>query len=178
MGSYLSCLFGNKKTKIIMLSLPYAGKTSILYKLALGEIITVIPTIGFNVESIDHKGINLEIWDVGGECRIPPLWYHYIQSSKGIIFVVDSHENYTGEFDEAREHLFQYILEKKESKNLPLLVLANKQDLPNALSPDEIENKLCLNTIKDRPWKVQATSVYNEGGLREGLDWLVEHINQ
>ncbi|KAH0788766.1 putative ADP-ribosylation factor [Histomonas meleagridis] len=161
-----------------MLSLPYAGKTSILYKLALGDVIKTIPTIGSNNESINHKGINLEIWEIGGECKIPPLWHRYIQylHPNGIIFVVDSHD--PGQIDEAREHLFRYILEKKESENLPLLIFANKQDLPNTISLDEIESKLLLNTVKDRPWKIQATSVYNEDALREGLDWLVEHISQ
>lgn len=49
-----------------------AGKTTTLYKLKLGEIVTTIPTIGFNVETITYKGVNFTSWDVGGRVCTPP----------------------------------------------------------------------------------------------------------
>jgi len=54
-----------------------AGKTTILYKLKLGEIVTTIPTIGFNVETVEYKNISFTVWDVGGQDKIRPLWRHY-----------------------------------------------------------------------------------------------------
>ena len=54
-----------KECRILMLGLDSAGKTSILYKLQLGQVISTIPTIGFNVESIQYKGIQLNVWDLG-----------------------------------------------------------------------------------------------------------------
>ena len=56
-----------------------AGKTTILYKLKLGEIVTTIPTIGFNVETVEYKNISFTVWDVGGQDKIRPLWRHYFQ---------------------------------------------------------------------------------------------------
>merc|ERR1712203_1094112 len=76
--------------RILMVGLDAAGKTTILYKLKLGEVVTTIPTIGFNVETVEYKNINFTVWDVGGQDKIRPLWRHYYQNTNGIIFVVDS----------------------------------------------------------------------------------------
>ena len=78
-----------------MVGLDAAGKTTILYKLKLGEIVTTIPTIGkylvcprtrlliehagFNVETVEYKNISFTVWDVGGQDKIRPLWRHYFQ---------------------------------------------------------------------------------------------------
>ena len=59
-----------------MVGLDAAGKTTILYKLKLGEIVTTIPTIGFNVETVEYKNISFTVWDVGGQDKIRPLWRH------------------------------------------------------------------------------------------------------
>ena len=70
MGSIFSKLFDRLYSKIemriILLGLDAAGKTTILYKLKLGEILPTVPTIGFNVETIKYKNINFTMWDVGG----------------------------------------------------------------------------------------------------------------
>ena len=55
---------------MLMISLDAAGKTSLLYHAKLGEKIYSIPTIGFNVETINFDGISFQIWDVGGGCKI------------------------------------------------------------------------------------------------------------
>jgi len=64
-----------------------AGKTTILYKLKLGEIVTTIPTIGFNVETVEYKNISFTVWDVGGQDKIRPLWRHYFQNTQGLILL-------------------------------------------------------------------------------------------
>jgi len=94
MGLTISSLFGRlfakKQMRILMVGLDAAGKTTILYKLKLGEIVTTIPTIGFNVETVEYKNISFTVWDVGGQDKIRPLWRHYYQNTQGLIFVVDS----------------------------------------------------------------------------------------
>ena len=77
-----------------MVGLDAAGKTTILYKLKLGDVVTTIPTIGFNVETVEYKNIKFTVWDVGGQDRIRPLWRHYFQNTQGLIFVVDSNDRY------------------------------------------------------------------------------------
>ena len=73
-----------------MVGLDAAGKTTILYKLKLGENINTIPTIGFNVEQVAYKNISFTVWDVGGQDKIRALWRHYYSGCQGIIYVVDS----------------------------------------------------------------------------------------
>ncbi|KAH7492057.1 ADP-ribosylation factor [Phytophthora ramorum] len=85
-------LFGKKEMRILMVGLDAAGKTTILYKLKLGEVVTTIPTIGFNVETVEYKNISFTVWDVGGQDKIRPLWRHYYQNTQGLIFVVDSND--------------------------------------------------------------------------------------
>lgn len=85
MGSLVSAfakLFGKKEMRILMVGLDAAGKTTILYKLKLGEIVTTIPTIGFNVETVEYKNISFTVWDVGGQDKIRPLWRHYFQNTQ------------------------------------------------------------------------------------------------
>lgn len=65
-----SQLFGPKKAKMAMLGLDNAGKTTVLYKLKLNEVVTTIPTIGFNVEQVSFQNLEMTIWDVGGQKTI------------------------------------------------------------------------------------------------------------
>src|SRR3954469_20274036 len=96
-------LFGKKEMRILMVGLDAAGKTTILYKLKLGEVVTTIPTIGFNVETVEYKNISFTVWDVGGQDKIRPLWRYYFQNTQGLIFVVDSNDR--ERIGEAREEL-------------------------------------------------------------------------
>lgn len=165
----LQGLFGRKEMRILMVGLDAAGKTTILYKLKLGEIVTTIPTIGFNVETVEYKNISFTVWDVGGQDKIRPLWRHYFQNTQGIIFVVDSNDR--DRISEAREEL-QRMLNEDELRDAVLLVFANKQDLPNAMTAAEITEKLGLQSIRPRPWFIQATCATSGDGLYEGLEWL------
>merc|ERR1711998_547636 len=162
-------LFGGKEMRILMVGLDAAGKTTILYKLKLGEIVTTIPTIGFNVETVDYNNTKFTVWDVGGQDKIRPLWRHYSQNTQGLIFVVDSNDS--DRINEAREELMRMLAED-DLRDAVLLVFANKQDLPNAMRAAEITDKLGLHTLRSRTWYIQATCATSGDGLYEGLDWL------
>ncbi|SCU92001.1 LADA_0F13564g1_1 [Lachancea dasiensis] len=168
-----SSLFGHKEMRILMVGLDGAGKTTVLYKLKLGEVVTTIPTIGFNVETVEYKNISFTVWDVGGQDKIRPLWRHYFRNTEGIIFVVDSNDR--SRISEAREVL-QRMLNEDEIRNAVLLVFANKQDLPEAMSAAEITEKLGLHSIRQRPWFIQATCATSGEGLYEGLEWLSNNL--
>lgn len=142
-------LFGKKDVRILMVGLDAAGKTTILYKLKLGEIVTTIPTIGFNVETVEYKNISFTVWDVGGQDKIRPLWRHYYQNTQGVIFVVDSNDR--DRVGEARDELHR-MLNEDELREAMLLVFANKQDLPNAMNAAEITDKLGLHSLRQRNW--------------------------
>ncbi|KAK4402782.1 ADP-ribosylation factor 1 [Sesamum angolense] len=149
-----SRLFAKKEMRILMVGLDAAGKTTILYKLKLGEIVTTIPTIGFNVETVEYKNISFTVWDVGGQDKIRPLWRHYFQNTQGLIFVVDSNDR--DRVVEARDELHR-MLNEDELRDAVLLVFANKQDLPNAMNAAEITDKLGLHSLRQRHWYIQST---------------------
>lgn len=172
-SSVFSRLFGKKQMRILMVGLDSAGKTTILYKLKLGEIVTTIPTIGFNVETVEYKNICFTVWDVGGQYKIRPLWRHYFQNTQGLIFVVDSNDR--DRVDEAAKEL-QYMMQEDELREAVVLVFANKQDLPNAMATSELTEKLGLNQIRNVHWYIQATCATQGDGLYEGLDWLSNEL--
>jgi len=154
--------------RILMVGLDAAGKTTVLYKLKLGEVVTTIPTIGFNVETVEYKNINFTVWDVGGQDKIRPLWRHYYQNTQGIIFVIDSNDK--ERLDMAKEELDK-MLQEDELRDAVVLVFANKQDLPQALKVNQITEALGLKKLS-RNWYVQGTCATSGDGLYEGLDWL------
>eukprot|EP00389_Voromonas_pontica_P018202 GDKH01028627.1.p1 GENE.GDKH01028627.1~~GDKH01028627.1.p1 ORF type:complete len:182 (-),score=40.21 GDKH01028627.1:190-735(-) len=168
-------LFGKKEMRILMVGLDAAGKTTILYKLKLGEVVTTIPTIGFNVETVEYKNISFTVWDVGGQNKIRALWRHYYQNTQGVIFVIDSNDR--ERIDDAREELSR-MLGEDELKDAVLLVFANKQDLPNAMTAAEITDKLQLHSLRGRNWFIQSTCATSGDGLYEGLDWLSRTLMQ
>mmetsp|Transcript_2598 Transcript_2598/g.3217 ORF Transcript_2598/g.3217 Transcript_2598/m.3217 type:complete len:181 (-) Transcript_2598:367-909(-) len=166
--------FANKEMRMLMLGLDAAGKTTVLYKLKLGEVVTTIPTIGFNVETVEYKNINMNVWDVGGQHKIRPLWRHYYQNTEGLIFVVDSSDK--ERLEESKEELDR-MLQEDELRDAVVLVFANKQDLPGALSVKQITEKLGLDKLRRR-WYVQGTCATSGDGLYEGLDWLASAVSK
>ena len=120
-------MIGKQEMRILMVGLDAAGKTTILYKLKLGEVVTTIPTIGFNVETVEYKNLSFTVWDVGGQDKIRPLWRHYYQGTNGLIYVVDSNDR--DRIEDAREELTK-MLNEDEMRDAVLLVFANKQAGP------------------------------------------------
>merc|ERR1711862_43094 len=142
--------------------------TTVLYKLKLGEVVTTIPTIGFNVESVEYKNISFTVWDIGGQDKIRKLWRYY-QGTNGLIFVVDSSDR--ERIDLAQEELSK-TLDEDEMREVAVLVIANKQDLPNSMPPAGIIDKLGLHKRRHHRWYVQAACATTGDGLYEGMDWL------
>lgn len=165
----LEKLFGNREMRVVMLGLDAAGKTTILYKLHIGEVLSTVPTIGFNVEKVQYKNVQFTVWDVGGQEKLRPLWRHYFNNTDGLIYVVDSldRERINRSADE-----FKQIIDDPLMRNSAVLVFANKQDLPNCLSPAEVCEAMGLLQMKGRKWHVQSTVATRGEGLYEGLDWL------
>uniref|UniRef100_A0A2P2IAL7 ADP-ribosylation factor 1 n=1 Tax=Hirondellea gigas TaxID=1518452 RepID=A0A2P2IAL7_9CRUS len=166
----MNLIYSKKPCRILMIGLDAAGKTTILYKLKLGEVVSTVPTVGFNVETVEYKNLEFTVWDVGGQAVIRPLWRHYFQNSHAIIFVVDSNDNHQ-RLQEAKAEL-HCVLESDELRGVPVLVFANKQDLPQAVTAARIEEVLELHKTGRREYIVQPTVATNNTGLLEGLEWL------
>lgn len=161
--------YWTKPCRILLLGLDAAGKTTLLYKLKLGEAITTIPTIGFNVETFQYKNIEFTAWDIGGQSKLRPLWKFYLQNTDAVIFVVDAADRFR--IDEAAEELCR-LFEYDELRDAKLLVYANKQDHPGCMTLHEIRDKLNLSNVTRNAHHLQATIAVSGEGVYEGLDWL------
>ena len=127
----------------------------------------------FTVESFSNSSFSSSDLPSPPPQQIRPLWRHYFQNTQGLIFVVDSNDR--DRISEARDELHR-MLNEDELRDAVLLVFANKQDLPNAMTAAEITDKLGLHSIRQRHWFIQSTCATSGEGLYEGLDWLATNI--
>ncbi|XP_013409662.1 ADP-ribosylation factor-like protein 1 [Lingula anatina] len=170
-----SGLFGQKERRILILGLDGAGKTTILYRLQVGEVVTTIPTIGFNVETVTYKNLKFQVWDLGGQTSIRPYWRCYYSNTDAIIYVVDSMDR--DRIGISKQELCS-MLEEEELKKSILVVLANKQDIEGAMTVSEVANALGLSTIKNRKYQIFKTSAIKGEGLDESMEWLSNILQQ
>ncbi|CAF4137239.1 unnamed protein product [Rotaria sp. Silwood2] len=168
LSSYFSAF---DETRILMFGLDAAGKTTILYASKLREVISTIQTIRMNVETVKHGNINITVWDVGGRDKIRALWRHFYEKTSAIVFIIDSNDR--DRIDEACHELHKMANEELLN-NLPILIFANKQDLPNILTLDEIKEKLNLSKLNEMKtkWHLQPSVALLNQGIDEGFQWL------
>ncbi|KAB8266417.1 ADP-ribosylation factor family-domain-containing protein [Aspergillus minisclerotigenes] len=151
-------------TKIIMVGLEGAGKTTIL-----NELSEDIFHDGHNGDSIQYGDMELISWDV------PRRWGNNLSDIEGIIFVVDSSDREL--ISDAREEL-QRLLNKDDLRNATLLVMSNKNDISGAMDTAEITSHLSLSGLTHRNWYIQNTCATAGDGLEEGLEWLNANIHR
>ncbi|UJR20340.1 hypothetical protein I4U23_023471 [Adineta vaga] len=166
----LNKIFGKPEYRALFIGLDASGKTTILYRFKLGEVVTAIPTIGFNVETIEYNDTKLTIWDVGGCDKIRPLLRHYFQNTQAMIFVIDTNDR--ERLHEAKDELSRLVSEE-EMYGVPILFYLNKTDLIHALPINEIVEQMRMSHMRNRSYHVQPCSAINGDGLYEGLDWLI-----
>jgi len=155
-----------------MLGLDNAGKTTVLNQLTVGEAVETVPTIGFNVETVQHLKLSLTVFDCGGQAKLRELWAHYFINNDGLIFVIDCSDR--NRLEEASEELHRVLLSDHMSE-VPLLIYANKSDGKEALSADELATALNLvQEVKSRPrqFHIQPSVAKTGAGIADGLSWL------
>ncbi len=164
-----------REARILVLGLDNSGKTTILKRLSDEEISNVMPTQGFNVKSLVQNDMTLNVWDIGGQKSIRPYWRNYMDHTDALVYVIDSADQ--KRMDETGLELEQLLGEAKLD-DVPILIFANKQDLMSAYSAEEISESLNLVTINDRPWNIQACSAKTGEGLKDGMEWIMDFINE
>ncbi|KAK3017145.1 hypothetical protein RJ639_007820 [Escallonia herrerae] len=173
-----------KEMRILMVGLDNSGKTTIVLKINGEDTSVISPTLGFNIKTIAYNKYTLNIWDVGGQRTIRSYWRNYFEQTDGLVWVVDSSD--LRRLDDCKFELDNLLKEERLS-GASLLILANKQDIQGALSPDEITKAswysiLLLQVLnleamdKTRHWRIVGCSAYTGEGLLEGFDWLVQDI--
>ncbi|XP_069826095.1 ADP-ribosylation factor-like protein 11 [Dendropsophus ebraccatus] len=165
-----------KQSRVVMLGLDFSGKSTILYKLKMNQTVETFPTVGFNVESLEiAKNVFVTVWDVGGQDKLRSNWKEYLEDTDVLIFVVDSTDTFR--IQDATAELLT-ILNNENMAGVPFLILANKQDLPEALSTKELVNILKLENYDDRAWEIQACSAFTGEGLAEMVNAVLRLLKK
>ncbi|KAG2393436.1 hypothetical protein C9374_006967 [Naegleria lovaniensis] len=163
-----------EEPRLLLLGLDQSGKTSLLYKLTLGEIVTTIPTIGFNVETLFYENVDFTVWDVGGQEKIRPLWRHYYERTDCVIFVIDSSDK--DRLQEAIDELNR-VAHAKDLENVPILIFVNKIDRPQAVPCSEVSKLLDSKPLPSTTnYFIQPLSVLTLEGFEEGMKWILKTL--
>eukprot|EP00736_Rhodelphis_marinus_P004776 Rmarinus@m.4854 len=175
--------FSSDPEHISIIGLDAAGKTTLLYRLKLNENITTIPTIGVNVETVTLGGHGYTMWDIGGRDKTRWLFLKtYSEKAHAIVWVVDSNDR--DRLDTAAAEVHRLLTEdaNMRKKNLPVLVVCNKQDVPGALTPEEIEGQIDpKDWIQNRPVRWVGCSAVDPTAkdlkaLHAGFQWLARQV--
>ncbi|KAA1093660.1 hypothetical protein PGTUg99_017533 [Puccinia graminis f. sp. tritici] len=137
-----------REMRILMLGLDNAGKTTIVRRLKGGlDLSKVMPTLGFNIDTLIHRSYSLNIWDVGGQKTLRPYWRNYFEATDAIIWVIDSTDR------------------------------ARLSDTSIELNQLLLEEALALNSKPTgHRWRVMACSAISGMNVMEGLDWVVDEV--
>ncbi|KAA6421735.1 MAG: ADP-ribosylation factor C1 [Trebouxia sp. A1-2] len=173
-SSFYSYWFPNQEYKLVLVGLDNAGKTTTLYRLHLGQAVVTHPTVGSNVEQITFRNLQFEVWDLGGQANLRPSWQTYYKAAHAVIMVVDSTDR--ARVGIAKNELFS-LLGHEHLSGAALLVLANKQDLKDAMRPAELSECLGLHTIKTHSYHIQSSCATTGEGLQEGLAWVAQKVH-
>ena len=158
--------------KIIILGIQNAGKTTILYRLSLGQLVQTTPTIGSNVEEISYNNVKLQAWDLGGQESTRSVWDVYFVNTDAIIYVIDTHDT---NYEESKNQFYK-LLANEALKNAVILIYANKQDLAGAKKVNEIVQIYELDSITNHIWHIQPCSAQTGEGLITGMKWLSDQL--
>jgi ADP-ribosylation factor-like protein 8 len=170
---WLRSLFFQEEMEITLVGLQNSGKTTLVNVLAgNGFSEDMIPTVGFNMRKVQRGGVILKVWDIGGQPRFRNMWERYCKEVQAIVFVVDAAD--TPRIDTARNELHN-LVEKPNLAGIPVLVLGNKNDLPGALTAEQLIDKLGLASITTQEVSCFSISAKNQVNLDITIQWLIRH---
>ncbi|KAI4885316.1 hypothetical protein NFI96_030552 [Prochilodus magdalenae] len=166
-------------SQVLVLGLEGAGKTSLLHCFATGSLEQdVTPTEGFNAVSINTDELHIEFLEIGGVEKLRDYWQMYLKKARVLVFVVDSAD--PASFALAKTHLHQLLA---ADPYLPLVLLANKQDLPGAHGVADLYESLALGSVGDaRKLCVLGTQVRKgrteaNVGVQDARELIIEMMN-
>ncbi|TPX59670.1 hypothetical protein PhCBS80983_g02287 [Powellomyces hirtus] len=162
--------FLRKKVSILILGLDNSGKTTLvthfLHPPAAGTAggepapPPVVPTVGFSLDRFNWGNLGITVFDMSGQGRYRDFWEHFYGDADGILWVLDSSDS---------AHL--------QRTKPPILIFANKSDVPGCMTPEQCTAALGLDTIRDRNWNMIPSNAITGEGLAKGLEWLAAELS-
>uniref|UniRef100_A0A0D6QRQ6 Uncharacterized protein n=1 Tax=Araucaria cunninghamii TaxID=56994 RepID=A0A0D6QRQ6_ARACU len=175
-------LFSKTEFHVLILGIDKAGKTTLLEKLKTmfsdSEGLPpdrIVPTVGLNIGRAEAFKSKLVFWDLGGQIGLRTIWEKYYEEAHAVIYVVDA--ACQSRFEDSKSAL-EKILRHGDLQGAPILIYANKQDLPGALSAEDLARYLDLKELDERPYMFQAISAYDGLGIKDGINWLVDAMER
>ncbi|KAG0465814.1 hypothetical protein HPP92_019978 [Vanilla planifolia] len=171
--NWLRSLFFKQELELSLIGLNNAGKTSLVNVIAGdGYSEDMIHTVGFNMRKVVKGNITFKLWDIGGQPRFRSMWERYCRSVSAIVYVVDAADHES--LPTARTELHD-ILIKQSLRRIPLLVLGNKIDKPEALSKAAFAEQMVLKSIKGRKVYCFMISCKDATNIDVVIDWFIKH---
>jgi len=169
-------VFQKVQYQALILGLDHAGKSTLLEQMRSmysgtrpPNTMKIPPTVGLNIGKFDVDKATMVFWDLGGQVSLRVLWDKYFSDAHAVVYVIDAADG--KRLEESRKEI-EKLLVDPDLLDAPLLIMANKQDLKEALAADEIKKTMNLQVGK-RPMLVQPISALNGRGVQEGLNWLL-----
>ncbi|KAI5619518.1 ADP-ribosylation factor-like protein 8B-A [Silurus asotus] len=171
--NWVKSLFWKEEMELTLVGLQYSGKTTFVNVIASGQFSEdMIPTVGFNMRKVTKGNVTIKIWDIGGQPRFRSMWERYCRGVNAIVYMVDAADR---DKVEASRNELHNLLDKPQLQGIPILVLGNKRDLPNALDEKQLIEKMNLAAIQDREICCYSISCKEKDNIDITLQWLIQH---
>lgn len=165
-----------QKAKILILGLDSAGKTTLSRYLRFGEYEEdILPTIGQNINTFRLEDWMITAIDVAGQKNFRFLWQSHYQGCSAVVFVIDAAD--IERLPEAKDILLSHVFNNPHLDDAPILIMANKQDIPGSVESPLLIQLLGLHVkFKDRTFAVFDSSILYGKGIVESFMWLVNEL--
>ncbi|KAK8964875.1 ADP-ribosylation factor 3 [Platanthera guangdongensis] len=175
-------VFSKIEFHVLILGVHKAGKTSLLEKLKAIYLNSeglppdrIVPTVGLNIGRIEVSNAKLVLWDLGGQVGLRTIWEKYYEEAHAIVYMIDA--SCPSSFEDSKSAL-EKVLRHDDLRGAPLLILANKQDLPDAVSSEELARYLDLKELGERLYLFEAVSAHDGMGIKYAIEWLVDAMER
>ncbi|KAG5889830.1 hypothetical protein JTB14_023155 [Gonioctena quinquepunctata] len=156
---WFKSLFWKEEMELTLVGLQYSGKTTFVNVIASGQFSEdMIPTVGFNMRKITKGNVTIKVWDIGGQPRFRSMWERYCRGVNAIVYMVDAADS---DKIEASRNELHNLLDKPQLAGIPVLVLGNKRDKPQALDENGLIERMNLSAIQDREICCYSISFWN-----------------